>query len=142
MERLELQKKFERLQKAHKKFCESLEKLKKNQHHEDYDTYRDSAIQRFEFTADPLWKFLRVYMTWIGVTLEEPGPKATYRQAKTIGLIKETELPFFIDMVEDRNETSHAYDETEAEDISKDLPHYCIIIGDLLERIKISENNL
>ncbi|MBI5447140.1 MAG: nucleotidyltransferase substrate binding protein [Gammaproteobacteria bacterium] len=73
----------------------------------------DSSIQRFEFTFELFWKTLRLL-------LEEQGqqaafPKEVLKFAYQGKLIHHQQR--WLDMLKDRNETSHVYDESIADQI-------------------------
>ena len=97
---------------------------------------RDSAIQRFEFTADLAWKVLQ------GVLEEKFGvkanaPKTAARLAHENGLV--SDLPAWLSMIDDRNLTSHSYDEEIAAKIYAQLPSYADLVRTLLQALKSSE---
>ncbi|MDF0673697.1 MAG: HI0074 family nucleotidyltransferase substrate-binding subunit [Nitrospira sp.] len=81
---------------------------------------RDSAIQRFEFTFELFWKSLKAYAEQTG--LEAYSPKDSIRTAFQLGVIPEHSDWFH--MLEDRNLTSHTYNEARAEIIYSHLPGY------------------
>lgn len=85
---------------------------------------RDSAIQRFEFTFELFWKSLKAYAEESG--LEAFSPRDSLRVAFQLGLIQETGEWFR--MLEDRNLTSHTYNEATAETIYSHLPTYARLI--------------
>ncbi|MDP3090771.1 MAG: nucleotidyltransferase substrate binding protein [Nitrospira sp.] len=97
---------------------------------------RDSAIQRFEFTFELLWKSLKAYAEESGV--EAYSPRDTFRTAFQLGLLSE-DRPW-LQMLEDRNLTSHTYNEVTAETIYSHLPAYLRIIreaqAELTRRMK------
>lgn len=70
----------------------------------------DGAIQRFEFTFELAWKLAKATLAHQGV--ESNTPRSAIKEAYKAGLIKDGEG--WIDMLEDRNKTSHIYDENEA----------------------------
>jgi len=74
---------------------------------------RDGAIQRFEFTFELLWKTLKLFLRAKGI--EARTPKDCFKEAFRVGWLKEEEV--FAQMLEDRNKTSHVYDEAESKDI-------------------------
>lgn len=74
---------------------------------------RDSAIQRFEFTFELLWKSVKAYAEESG--LEAFSPRDSLRVAFQIGLIEDS--PEWFRMLEDRNLTSHTYNEATADTI-------------------------
>lgn len=58
MEELKIKKDI--LLQALSTFEESLEIMNNPKYEEIYETTRDSAIQRFEYTIDSFWKFLKI----------------------------------------------------------------------------------
>lgn len=70
----------------------------------------DGTIQRYEFTFELAWKTLKAILTYNG--LEAATPRAAIKEAYKAGIITGGEE--WIDMLEDRNKTSHIYDETQA----------------------------
>lgn len=67
----------------------------------------DGTIQRFEFTFELAWKLLRLMLLNEGI--ESNTPRAVLKEAYLAKLISDGEG--WIDMLEDRNKTSHLYDE-------------------------------
>ena len=67
----------------------------------------DATIQRFEFTFELAWKFLRDYFWEQGIELHYP--KKIIKEAFASHLIDHEEI--WIKMLKDRNMTSHTYDE-------------------------------
>ncbi len=71
---------------------------------------RDATIQRFEFTFEVVWKTLKLYLERQGH--ECGGPRPTLKKAFAENLISSPEeADVWFQMLEDRNLTSHAYDE-------------------------------
>ena len=79
--------------------------------HDDLD--RDGAIQRFEFTAELLWKTLSTLLEFQGISCQ--SPRNCIKLAFRHGLIADDEV--LLDMIEDRNRSSHVYNEKTAEAI-------------------------
>lgn len=75
---------------------------------------RDGVIQRFEFTTELAWKAAREYLLDQGYT-EINSPKAVMRQAYADGLI--TDQAGWLKLLEDRNLTSHIYNDATAGEI-------------------------
>lgn len=75
---------------------------------------RDGVIQRFEFTAELAWKTAREYLIDEGIT-EINTPKSVMKAAFAAGLVDDEEG--WIEILNDRNVTSHIYDESEANKI-------------------------
>ena len=97
---------------------------------------RDSAIQRFEFTFELFWKSLKAYAEESGVVAY--SPRDSVRTAFQLGVIQEH--PDWFRMLEDRNLTSHTYNEATAETIYSHLPAYLRLIreaqAELTRRVK------
>ncbi|MGL4981981.1 MAG: HI0074 family nucleotidyltransferase substrate-binding subunit, partial [Treponemataceae bacterium] len=77
-------------------------------------TVRDGAIQRFEFTTELAWKTTKAYLINEGFT-DLNSPKAVIKQAFAIGII--TDEKKWIQLLNDRNTTSHIYKEELADEI-------------------------
>lgn len=73
----------------------------------------DACIQRFEYSIELAWKLLRVILKSKGVVKEYP--KDVIRSAYQGNLINDEEG--WLEMLDDRNATSHTYDEDLANDI-------------------------
>ena len=97
---------------------------------------RDAALQRFEFTFELFWKSLKAYAEESGV--EAYSPRDSVRTAFQLGVIQEHSDWFR--MLEDRNLTSHTYNEATAETIYSHLPVYLRLIreaqAELTRRVK------
>ncbi len=73
----------------------------------------DGTIQRFEFSFELAWKSLKKALDREG---ERAGsPRQTLKRAYALGWI-DHEQPW-LDMLQDRNETAHIYDEAKAREI-------------------------
>ncbi len=91
---------------------ESIEDSKK------YDnlTFRDGVIQRFEFTAELAWKTIREYLLTEKVA-DINSPKSVMREAYNMDVI--TNDIGWLQILDDRNSTSHIYNEDDANDVYK-----------------------
>ncbi|MEW6012317.1 MAG: HI0074 family nucleotidyltransferase substrate-binding subunit [Elusimicrobiota bacterium] len=98
---------IERLKKAFQKLKEATIKAK-----DDLD--RDGVIQRFEFTTELLWKTLKIVLEYQSIDASQ-GPKYVVKQAFKFGYIPDDEI--ILDILNDRNQTSHIYEEKTAEEI-------------------------
>ncbi len=103
---------------------------------EEYRTFRDSEIKRFEICADTLWKYLKLYLeTKKGVL--QTSPKAVFRECLRSQIITdEKEVALAIEMVDARNSTSHIYKEEVAEQIHAHIPAYYQLMEKLLKLTK------
>jgi nucleotidyltransferase substrate binding protein (TIGR01987 family) len=95
------------------KFSEALKSLNEGVSRAVDELDKDGVIQRFEFTVELLWKMLKIYLENEGIICKTP--KECLKNAFRIGLIKDDED--FLDMLEDRNRTSHIYSKEETEEI-------------------------
>jgi nucleotidyltransferase substrate binding protein (TIGR01987 family) len=94
-----------------------------------HDIIYDAVIQRFEFTFELSWKLMKMFLEYAGVS-EIKSPRATMREAFTYGLIEDGDE--WIDMMIERNKTSHIYDEEEAKLIYMKIKNK---YNDLLKRL-------
>ena len=77
------------------------------------DLVVDGTIQRFEFAFELAWKLMQALLKTQG--LEAASPRAAIKEAFRVGWLPDGDG--WIDMLEDRNKTSHLYDETAAQAI-------------------------
>jgi nucleotidyltransferase substrate binding protein (TIGR01987 family) len=96
---------------------------------------RDACIQRFEFTFEMAWKALQGHALAEGV--ECNSPRDCFRAGFRLGVIGRDAQ--WMAMVEDRNRTSHTYDEESAKTIYRALPGYAQMLKGLLQRLKEGE---
>lgn len=80
----------------------------------DQQLARDGIIQRFEFTCELAWKTAREWLLDQG-HVDLNSPKAVMRQAFADGLVSDSDG--WIGLLNDRNLTSHIYDENTADQI-------------------------
>jgi nucleotidyltransferase substrate binding protein (TIGR01987 family) len=98
------------------------------------DIIRDSLIQRFEFTYELTHKTLREFMKYLGVNLENSFPRTIYKKAYVNNLISNDKV--WINLLEDRNSTSHIYNENLANEIANRIVNeYVEAIGELVENL-------
>lgn len=81
------------------------------------DIIVDGIIQRFEFTFEQSWKVMKLYLEDQGILDEAVAPRSTIRCAFKHKLISDGDI--WIEMMLDRNRTSHMYDQTTALNIVK-----------------------
>jgi len=96
---------------------------------------RDACIQRFEFCFEMAWKAIRHYAVREGV--ECSSPRECFRVGFRLGLLMDD--PGWLEMIEDRNRTSHTYDEEAARQIYRALPRYAGLLRGLLDRLREGE---
>lgn len=94
---------------------------------------RDATIQRFEFSYELFWKTLKA-------ALEEEGiitttPKNVLQEAYKNQWLHDEKL--WLDMLNDRNTTSHFYNEKAALAIYQRIKNYSAAMDSVLELLKI-----
>jgi len=93
----------------------------------------DGTIQRFEFTFELAWKLARAALAHDGIDADTP--RLVIKEAYRAKLIQDGEA--WIDMLEDRNRSSHIYDEKQAFKIySKIKSSHFKILEDFEKTIK------
>src|SRR5262249_16944211 len=70
---------------------------------------QDSTIQRFEYSYDSFWKFLKKYFELKHDLQDLNSPKSVFRACVKLQLCTELEGKILIEMADARNETSHNY---------------------------------
>ena len=94
-------------------FEKGLNRLKEAVERAKDDLDKDGVIQRFEFTIELLWKVLKAILNYQGI--ECYSPRSCIKEAFKVNLIEDDEI--ILDMLEDRNRSSHIYSETTSEEI-------------------------
>ena len=84
---------------------------------------RDAMIQRFEYSTQAFWKYLKAYLS-IEHNLSANSPKEVIRTGLKAKLYSEEISTGLLQMLDDRNLTSHTYGEKLAETISGRIPTY------------------
>ncbi len=92
---------------------------------------RDAAIQRFEYCFELAWKCLKDICLIEGFVVN--SPREAIKKAFIINVVHD-ELTW-LNMLDDRNRTSHTYLEIMAEEIYTALPNYYIAIKESLDNI-------
>ena len=137
MERLRLE--LDLLKKALKTLEDSfgvLEDAKKLEHAGLILAAEDSIIQRFEYTSESFWKFLKKYLETIHHLVDiSSSRKALYASVKH-EICTTDEGTVFLDMVDDRNETSHTYSIEESRIILVDIPRYYSVMATVTTRLE------
>ena len=102
----------------------------------DSDLIRDATIQRFEFTFEVVWKTLKLYLERQGY--ECGGPRLTLKKAFAENILSTSEeAERWLQMLDDRNLTSHAYDEELATRIYRSIVRdYAPLLGKMAEKIQ------
>lgn len=97
---------------------------------------RDSTIQRFEYSTDLLWKYIKTYLDEkLNIVPDIASPNIIIREAGKARLLSEQETKILLEMIKKRNLTSHIYQEEIAEILSAELPTYLEIMQEILSRL-------
>jgi len=100
---------------------------------------QEGLIQRFEYTFELGWKTLKDYLEEQGFA-ELVGSKAAIRTAFANGIISNGQT--WMEMITDRNLTSHLYDSSLADQIAKNIhSRYYIAFKELLSFLEAKEND-
>ncbi len=96
---------------------------------------RDATIQRFEYTFEALWKFLKEYLK------EKEGiisnsPKACFKEIFSLGFLTEEDTVRCLEMTDRRNDTAHTYKEEIAQIIYSKIKGYCTLMKNLSDQFK------
>jgi len=107
---------------------------------DNYYFFRDSAIQRFEFTVEIFWKTLKSFLK------EKEGvdcrtPKSCIREYFSAGYLDEETAILLLKMIDDRNLTSHTYREEVAEEIFSRLNGYIDALKSVFKCLKIKNGD-
>ncbi len=100
-------------------FKQAMEKLRSVLEKEKNEYMRDSAIKRFEICFDLSWKLIKAFLE------EKKGvicasPKTCFREAYNNDLLNYDE--FWLEITDLRNELSHIYRETAADNAYAKMP--------------------
>lgn len=95
----------------------------------------DACIQRFEFTIELFWKFLKKILENQGKIVVQP--KMVLKEAFASRLITDEEA--WLSILEDRNATSHSYNQDLADEIYQNIKDNFPIIENSF--YKILKNN-
>lgn len=89
------------------RYGDALDKLVRGVKEAQDELDRDGVIQRFEFTFELSWKTLKLILEFEGYDCR--SPRSCIKEAFRHNIIVDSEL--YLDMLEDRNRSSHIYDE-------------------------------
>lgn len=96
----------------------------------------DSIIQRFEYSYESFWKFLKKYFETLCNMEELNSPRKVFRACVKVGICTAEEVDILIDMADARNETSHTYNIESTRIILVDVPYYYACMMSVVERLE------
>ncbi len=116
-----------------KNFKKAVEKLREGVECAEDELDRDGVLQRFEFTAELMWKTLKAFLEFNGI--ECFSPRNCIKEALRANLIKDDDI--LLDIIEDRNKTSHIYSEEVSKEIFERVKEvYLDVFKDTINRIE------
>ncbi len=98
-----------------------------------YPVFRESLIQRFEYTIELFWKYLKKLLEEHAIFVEYNAPSPVIRQAFSVGILNEQDAETLLRAIKDRNRTSHIYKEEVAEELLEHIPQYASVINNFLK---------
>ncbi|MBX9830866.1 nucleotidyltransferase substrate binding protein [Candidatus Babeliales bacterium] len=98
-------------------------------------TAQDSTIQRFEYCYDSFWKVLKRYIVVTYDIQDANSPRSVFFACVRKKAVSEQEGAVLIDMIADRNLTTHSYDVVEIREIVSRIPGYYKIMHEITERL-------
>ncbi|NWF67004.1 MAG: nucleotidyltransferase substrate binding protein [Campylobacterales bacterium] len=96
------------------------------------DVYLDLIVKRFEFTYEMSWKALKRYLEFLGFEIK--SPRGAFKEAFAQGMIEYEKI--WLDMIEQRNLSSHIYDEFEISEILDKKELYLKAFKDLKRKLE------
>ncbi len=95
------------------------------------DIFLDLAVKRFEFTYEMAWKAIKRYLDYEGI--DAGFPRACFKEAYSQKLIANQQV--WLDMIEQRNLSSHVYNQDEVAGILTRLAEFRAAFEGLLEQL-------
>lgn len=96
---------------------------------------RDATIQRFEYTFEAFWKFVREYLK-VKEGVVANSPKMCFREMFSLGFCEEEDTVKFLEMTDRRNETAHTYRERVAQSIYDTVEDFSKLMGKVLSNFE------
>lgn len=101
---------------------------------EDYRIHRDSVIQRFEYSIDLFWKYIKKYLESEDVRFDVIISREVIRKAYSLRFITEEQAETILEMIRNRNKTSHIYLEEISDYLIRLIPEYYNTLNDVLHK--------
>jgi len=138
MEKLE--EKYADLLKIHKRLAVAIKTYEKALVDKSIDdeireAFRDSLIKRFELMYDLLWKYIREYINTMQGDAAD-SPRKVFQQCLSLSLINSDETQQLVDLIEDRNLTTHVYNIDLANKVAADIPKHFDVIHEIIMKLK------
>jgi nucleotidyltransferase substrate binding protein (TIGR01987 family) len=91
------------------------------------DNIKSGQIQKFEFTAELLWKTVQVFLFEVD-GVDVVTPKSVAKEFVEAGYCDYDTFELFVRAINDRNQLSHIYRQEMAESIRQRLPEYVKVV--------------
>ena len=114
-------------QKALERFSEVVDRREEFYREGFGDIYLDLVVKRFEFTYEMSWKAIKRYLDFLGMSCL--NPRNCFQEAFAQKLIGDEQV--WLDMIEQRNLSSHIYDENEIKGILLKIADYKTVFARL-----------
>jgi len=131
---LDIQLKKEQTQRALTSLEELVSKYSENQ---TDVILRDALIQRFEYSTEAFWKYLKAYLQ-TEHNLSANSPREVIRTGLKAKLYSEEISQELLQMLDDRNLTSHTHVEELAESIAHRIPDYSKNMSEVMTQLSHS----
>ena len=125
-------------QEQTKRALSSLEELVSKYSENQSDVIlRDALIQRFEYSTEAFWKYLKAYLQ-TEHNLSANSPREVIRTGLTPKLYSEETSQELLQILDDRNLTSQTYVEELAESIANRIPVYSKNMSEFMTQLSHS----
>ena len=128
---MDIQLKQEQTQRALTSLEELVSKYSENQ---TDVILRDALIQRFEYSTEAFWKYLKAYLQ-TEHNLSANSPREVIRTGLSAKLYSEETSQELLQMLDDRNLTSHTYVEELAQSIADRIPDYSKNMSEVMTQL-------
>ena len=95
---------------------------------------QDATIQRFEYTAELFWKVLKITL-FETEGIDSATPKSVIRDAVKSDILTASQGKLALQMINDRNMTSHLYSRVFTDALYKKMPRYAQLLRKIYERL-------
>lgn len=99
------------------------------------DVEQDALLHRFELAFDCLWKCAKEYL-YAEEGIDAASPKKVIRCCRELGLLDEGQTAMALQMADDRNLTTHTYDESFAKAVVERIREYDPLLQTWLDQLQ------
>ncbi len=98
------------------------------------DGLDNGRIQKFEYSAEMFWKYLRACLMAEGLDVPN-SPRGAIKAGLDRGFVLEAEYQPALDLIADRNTCSHVYKQSLISDVLSRLPGHARLMLSILARL-------